>query len=221
MPLNPAQRQRHTPESLPGKGFAGQTFFIIFAVGRHCHAHKSDKTMLKRDYIMRLIREFAEALELMLKKDTARQREEIKTMYDQYVGPYAFYRTATMDEVMETFARHPKEERAERMEMLAELYYTEAGLTPGPERGEMLRRALAMFDFIDRHCRTYSFDRMAKIADIKKRLAAAARSGQPPCGDGTRQPTTTPETPAGINASADESRHEPPQTEPHIKETEV
>ena len=43
--------------------------------------------MLERDYIMRLLREFAEALELLLKKDVRKQREEIQKMYDQYVGP--------------------------------------------------------------------------------------------------------------------------------------
>ena len=94
--------------------------------------------MLKRDYIMRLIREFAEALELLLKKDVSRQREEISRMYDQYVGPAAFYRTAPMGEVMESFARFAPEERAQRMEMLAELYYTESGLTPGPTGWELL-----------------------------------------------------------------------------------
>lgn len=136
--------------------------------------------MLKRDYLLRLIREFAEALELLLKKDASRQREEISRMYDQYVGPAAFYRTAPVGEVMESFARFAPEERAQRMEMLAELYYTESGLTPGPTGWELLSRSLALFDFIDRHDRTFNIERKAKIADIKQRLAdAGSGTGKP------------------------------------------
>ena len=48
--------------------------------------------MLQRDYIQRLIREFMAALERMLeKKEVEVRREKIKELYDQYVGPYAFY----------------------------------------------------------------------------------------------------------------------------------
>ena len=57
--------------------------------------------MLQRDYILRLIREFMAAIERMLrKKEIADRREEIKQLYEQYVGPYALYRNATTDEVM-------------------------------------------------------------------------------------------------------------------------
>lgn len=130
--------------------------------------------MLKRDYILRLIREFAEALELVMKKDVSKQRDEIRLMYDQYVGPYSLYHICTMDEVMYSFERFPPEERAERMEMLAELYYAEAGLMAGIGGDELLQRAFALFDFIDRHDKTFSIARRTKMADIQKRLEQAA-----------------------------------------------
>ena len=126
--------------------------------------------MIKKDYIMRLIREFAEALELMMKKDIRKQETEIQKMYDQYVGPYAFYHTAAIEDVMDSFGQFPAEERLQRMEMLAELYYTESGMKLGPVRDMLLRKALAMFEFIDRHDRTYSIDRVAKISDIKLKI---------------------------------------------------
>lgn len=135
--------------------------------------------MLKRDYILRLIREFAEALELVMRQNVGKQREEIRMMYDRYVGPYSLYHTCTMRDVMESFARFPQEERAERMEMLAELYYAEAGLTAGQGGDELLQRAFALFDFIDRHDKTYSLSRRAKMADIQKRLEAAAAGNVP------------------------------------------
>ena len=61
--------------------------------------------MLQRDYILRLIREFMSALERMLeKKEVTTRREKIKELYDQYVGPYAFYSIATIDNVMKAMA---------------------------------------------------------------------------------------------------------------------
>lgn len=128
--------------------------------------------MLQRDYLMRLIREFAEALELLLnKKDRDRQREEMRTMYDRYVGPYEFYHTGAIEDVMQSFEQFPEEERLDRMEMLAELYYAEADMQTGPMREMLLDKALTMFSFIDSHSRTYSIERRAKIGDIKIKLA--------------------------------------------------
>ena len=55
--------------------------------------------MLQRDYIQRLIREFMAALERMLeKKEVEVRREKIKELYNQYVGPYAFYSIATIED---------------------------------------------------------------------------------------------------------------------------
>ena len=127
--------------------------------------------MLERDYIMRLVREFAEALELLLnKKDRDKQREEMQAMYNQYVGPYEFYHTAAMEDVMQSFEQFPEEERLNRMEMLAELYYAETSLTTGPMRDMMLEKALALFGFVDSHDKTYSMTRLGKMDDIRQRL---------------------------------------------------
>lgn len=128
--------------------------------------------MLERDYIMRLVREFAEALELLLKKkDRDMQRQEMESMYRRYVGPYDFYHTASIDEVMDSFGEFPEHERLSRMEMLAELYYAETGLVTGPMRDMLLEKALALFGFIDSHSRTYSMERLAKIGEIRRILA--------------------------------------------------
>lgn len=126
--------------------------------------------MLERDYIMRLVREFAEALELYLKKDVRKRRDEIQRMYDQYVGPYSFYHVATIDDVMKSMEGFPENERLHRMEMLAELYYVETDLVAGPTRSDLLQKSLALFDFIDRHDRTYDMMRLQKMANIRKAI---------------------------------------------------
>lgn len=127
--------------------------------------------MLERDYIMRLLREFAEALELVLREDVRKRRDEVERMYNQYVGPYSFYHVATIDEVMKAIEGFPENERLHRMEMLAELYYVEADLVVGPSRNMLLDKALALFRFITIHDRTYDFMRLQKMAEIEKRLS--------------------------------------------------
>lgn len=126
--------------------------------------------MLERDYLMRLVREFGEALALLMNKKVKEQSEEIRRMYDGYVGPYEFYHTAAIEDVMESFEQFPESERLQRMEMLAELYYVEGGLKSGPVRRMLLDKSLALFTFIDSHDKTYSMERIAKITELKKML---------------------------------------------------
>ncbi len=127
--------------------------------------------MLERDYIMRLVREFFEALELLKRKNLKERKDELERMYGQYVGLYALYHTATIDDIMRSMESYAADERLERMEMLAELYYAESALVSAPERSALLEKAFALFSFIDRHDRTYDMVRLAKIADIKRRLS--------------------------------------------------
>jgi len=130
--------------------------------------------MLQRDYISRLIRKFMAALQRYLEKDEiSERREAVADLYRQYLGGYTFYHAATLDEIMRSFEEYPPEERAGRMEMLAELYYAEADLVVGPTRTMLLDKALALFHFITRHDRTYDMMRLRKMADIEKRLDVA------------------------------------------------
>lgn len=128
--------------------------------------------MLQRDYILRLIREFMAALERMLeKKEVADRREEIKQLYEQYVGPYALYHNATIDEVLLALAGMDEEQRLPRMEMLAELFYAEADTVSNPERDFLLEKAFALFSIIEREGKTYSLKRRWKMQDIQERIS--------------------------------------------------
>lgn len=128
--------------------------------------------MLQRDYIQRLIREFMAALERMLeKKEVETRREKIKELYDQYVGPYAFYHIATIDDVMKAMAGiDDKEKRLTKMDMLAELYYHEADTVGQPLRDELLDKAFMLFDYVESHGDTYSIDRRNKMAEIRQKI---------------------------------------------------
>jgi len=138
--------------------------------------------MIQQDYIMRIIREFMEALQLYVsrQKDVKKKQEKILELYDSYVGDHVFYHTATMDDVMDSFTQWPVEERLYRMEMLAELYYAETEVKTGPMRQMLLERAMQMFVFIDRNSRTFSFDRQSKISRIQEILhRETAQNGEP------------------------------------------
>lgn len=138
--------------------------------------------MIQQDYIMRIIREFMEALQLYVsrQKNVKKKQEKILELYDSYVGDHVFYHTATMDDVMDSFTRWPVEERLYRMEMLAELYYAETEVKTGPMRQILLERAMQMFVFIDRNSRTFSFDRQSKISRIQEiLLRETAQNGEP------------------------------------------
>ncbi len=120
---------------------------------------------------MRLIREFMAALQrFLMKKEGEDRQEALRDLYRQYLGEYELYHITSMEEVMDSFEHFPAEQRIHRMEMLAELYYVEADMKSEPTRSELLRRALMLFRFIDRHGKTFSFDRMAKMDKIHAAL---------------------------------------------------
>ena len=130
--------------------------------------------MLQRDYIMRLIREFLAALERFLnKKEVTDRREEIKKLYEQYVGPYALYHNATIDEVMAALQGEDEEHRFYKMQILAELFNVEADTESKPFSDFLLEKSYALFDFIDKNGKEYSLDRRRKMETIKQRLDKA------------------------------------------------
>lgn len=127
--------------------------------------------MLQQDYIMRLIREFFAALARALEKPEIEDRTKaIHQLYLQYLGDYEFYQNATTEEAFESISHFPEEQRLYRIEMLAELYYAEAGLRVTPIAETLLGRALPLFEYVDQHSKLYSFDRKRKMEEINRRI---------------------------------------------------
>lgn len=127
--------------------------------------------MLQQDYFLRLIREFFAALQRALEKNEIEDRTKaIHELYEQYVGPYEFYQDATIEEVMTDIERYPENQRIQRLEMLAELYYVEANLRVPPFSEHLYNQAYLLFRFIDTNSSVYSIERKQKIAEIEKKL---------------------------------------------------
>ena len=131
---------------------------------------KPDNKMLEKDYIMRLIRQFFEALE-KLKEKRGKENEstlqmETNGMYRSYFHqPQDFFYEAGMDIILAYMqARFSEEECLQRMELLAELLRFE---------GQMLNeKALELLTFADTHSDTFSFERRRKMEEIKAQLKA-------------------------------------------------
>ena len=94
----------------------------------------------------------------------------LEELYKSYLGPYDFYHISDMDDVMKDFERFREFERLDRMEMLARLYYVEAGEKIGPSRRMLLERSLMLFNFIDVHSNTYSMEREMNISSLRSQL---------------------------------------------------
>ena len=130
--------------------------------------------MLQQDYFIRLIREFFAALARALEKNEVEaQSEAVHELYRQYLGSYEFFQNATIEEAMDYIQLHyPEEQRIQRSEMLAELYYAEADLRAHPIGETLLTRALPLFEYVDRHSGIFSIMRTQKIDAIRRRINA-------------------------------------------------
>ena len=139
--------------------------------------------MLEKDYIMRLIRQFFEALEKLIEKRGKEEgttlQIEVNGMYRSYFHqPQDFFYEAGMDIILAYMqARFSEEECLQRMELLAELLAEllrfDASLKPSTEEGQMLNeKALELLTFADTHSDTFSLERRRKMEEIKAQLKA-------------------------------------------------
>lgn len=94
----------------------------------------------------------------------------LKELYRRYVGKYELLRNMSLDEAL-TYAQDnwKEEERIERLEMLAELWYDEGDLMGSkPLRDLLLDKAFKLLDYVDQRSDTYSMSRQQKLAHIRQ-----------------------------------------------------
>ncbi|GAA6529044.1 MAG: hypothetical protein LKH27_00280 [Prevotella sp.] len=127
--------------------------------------------MLERDYFIRVLREFEAAVQAFLEKNEGKEKDAmLKELYRRYVGKYELLRNMSLDEAL-TYAQDnwKEEERIERLEMLAELWYDEGDLMGSkPLRDLLLDKAFKLLDYVDQRSDTYSMSRQQKLAHIRQ-----------------------------------------------------
>ncbi len=128
--------------------------------------------MYQQDYFIRVIQEFFLALSRAInQRDLKKKSEAIHDLYRQYLGSYEFYQNATTEEaILHIDTLYPEEQRYQRLEMLAELYYAEADYRTTPIAKTLLERALPLFELVDRQGGTFSQGRLDKIDSIRRRI---------------------------------------------------
>ena len=103
-----------------------------------------NRIMIRQDYFIRLIEEFAAALATMMKKKEDERDDSLKDLYRQYVGDYTLLRNMSVDELMEYAANEwNNNERIDRLEMLAELLYAEGSYKNKPITQYVARESLS------------------------------------------------------------------------------
>lgn len=126
--------------------------------------------MLHRDYIMRLIQLFFEALAKFIRnkegKDPEILRPELDELYKNFLKhPRNFFKDFSVEEIINFF---DNDEKLYKIEIVAELFYQDAML--GDPDKELLRKALSLFKYVDLNSDTFSFDRQRKTGEIEKLL---------------------------------------------------
>ena len=123
--------------------------------------------MIRQDYFIRLIEEFAAALAVMLKKKEDERDDSLRELYRQYVGDYTLLRNMSVDEFIGYAANEwNDEERIDRLEMVAELLYAEGCYKANPLRNMLLEKAYLLSAYVDEKQSVYSIERKTKIAKL-------------------------------------------------------
>jgi len=135
--------------------------------------------MIARDYILRILQEFFDAIAKAIHKDIpgqepdlARVQERFNDIYRQFFRRPAehFYQTSKED-ILAELSDEDADSTTAKVQMLSELLYRDALIKSDlHDRCNLLEKALFMLEYLDCNSRTFSWDRGQRIGDIKKML---------------------------------------------------
>lgn len=132
--------------------------------------------MLQRDYIMRLLQQFFEALEKLVeerdKKNGPELQLQLQSIYRAYFNhPPTFYYNQDAEYILNEMGQnYGGEELLTRIDMLSELLHQDALLKEPEEQKHLLRKSLFLLKYLDEHSNTFSFERKGKIEEIEKKI---------------------------------------------------
>jgi hypothetical protein len=134
--------------------------------------------MYQKDYILRMIEMLGQLiagiLGLIRKGDFKKAEDKLEHLYYSMLKEdSAFFRDIPVDELTNKLL-HEHNYTNGHLEVLAELFYAEAELRLAkddkPGTLEYSQKSLRLFEFIDVEYKTYSQERIDKIAAIKERI---------------------------------------------------
>lgn len=134
--------------------------------------------MIQKDYILRMIEMLGELiagiLGLIRKGDYAKAGEKLSQIYyDMLKQDAAFFRNLPETDLTDKLLQEHNYTNG-HLEILAELFNAEAGLSLARGDRETAlsysRKAILLFEYVDKAYKTYSPDRIDKINTLRERL---------------------------------------------------
>lgn len=130
--------------------------------------------MLKRDYILSLIEQFAKELAVFL-SGKSKDNDFVsgfEVFYKRYLHKEAsFFYENDLEAIRLFMDEKHGTERLAAMEMLAELLFHDAPMHLEPvTRHDLYMKSLALFEWLDEESKTYSAERLDRIALIRLAL---------------------------------------------------
>ncbi|MDR0743333.1 MAG: hypothetical protein LBF05_03125 [Tannerella sp.] len=135
--------------------------------------------MIERDFIMRILQEFFDAIAKLIRinvedPDTSRIQERFDEVYKQFFRrPSSHFYDTEKERILDDLKKEGRSERDTlgRVQMLSELLYQDGLIrTSLPDKYMLLEKSLYLFGYLDRNSRTFSWERSRKMMDIEKIL---------------------------------------------------
>lgn len=130
--------------------------------------------MLKKDFILRILEQFAKDLAVFLAGRSGKgdEDESFGMFYTRYLQKEAsFFYESDIDAIRAFINEQPDDRRLAYMEMLAELLYQDAPIHLEPvTHADLYEKSLALLEWLDEESKTYSLDRQDRMALIKLEL---------------------------------------------------
>jgi len=134
--------------------------------------------MYQKDYILRMIEMIADLIAGILgriKKGELKQAsDELKRIYSDFLREdSSFFESIPEEELTDKLLQNHNYTNG-HLEILAELFNAEAELrlAQGNKTGslEFSKKSLKIFEFLDNEQKTYSFEKINKMEEIRKRI---------------------------------------------------
>lgn len=123
--------------------------------------------MLSRDLIASVVRTFFEELNDVRDGGKEKERRYVRFYMDYFQKESQFFVRGDMPEITAFFVDDP----IQKIEMLAELMYRDAGCMPDLDlQCVMYRRIIELYDLIDRRSMDFSIERMNRVAELRNKL---------------------------------------------------
>jgi len=131
--------------------------------------------MFKKDYLLRLIEEairlMAKAVNLIDDNDLEQAEKQIAKTYE-LLKANPQWNNLSIIELIKTIENAELDDH--RMEIVADLFQVEAQLKEAEQKdneaNQLLIKALAIYEYVDKTSTTYSFERVAKIDKLNYHL---------------------------------------------------